>query len=495
MKSLEKIDKSRILISSITKRADKSNLGQFFTPFSTATFMASLFSNLSEKTPSLLDPGAGIGSLTSSFIEEYFEKNPKGKLNIDAIELDTKLIATLQENLNLYVNDKINLNIFNVDFIEDCCLGRLRNLDNHYSNIILNPPYKKINSLSKYKPFLKSLDHDTVNLYSAFMLLSISKLKENGELVGIIPRSFCNGVYYKPFRKFLLENTLIKQIHLINSRKSAFGDDGVLQENVILHLVRNSKETSFNTDIKISHSNYADFSDIVEKYYNYQDIIKENDTDLIIHIPNLDYQTSKVDFKKFTLTDLNLMVSTGPVVDFRSKNLISNIPSDSKVPLLYPSHFSRFQIKWPLPNFKKYNYIESNSLSNKLLYPKGNYVLVKRFSSKEEKRRISACLLLEEDFNFPLFGFENHLNVFHINKSGLSIEICYGLMSYLNSSFVDNFFRQFSGHTQVNASDLRKIPYPSLEFLSEMGLWAEKNQEIITTELIDIYLNTISNAC
>jgi hypothetical protein len=68
-------------------------------------------------------------------------------------------------------------------------------------------------------------------------------------------------------------------------------------------------------------------------------------------------------------------------------------------------------------------------------------------------------------------------------------------MSYLNSSFVDNFFRQFSGHTQVNASDLRKIPYPSLEFLSEMGLWAEKNQEIITTELIDIYLNTISNAC
>jgi len=69
MKSLEKIDKSRILISSTTKRADKSNLGQFFTPFSTATFMASLFSNLSEKTPSLLDPGAGIGSLTSSFIE------------------------------------------------------------------------------------------------------------------------------------------------------------------------------------------------------------------------------------------------------------------------------------------------------------------------------------------------------------------------------------------------------------------------------------------
>ncbi|WP_420870341.1 Eco57I restriction-modification methylase domain-containing protein [Leptospira meyeri] len=495
MKSLEKIDKSRILVSSATQKVEKSNLGQFFTPFSTATFMASLFSNLSEDNLSLLDPGAGIGSLTSSFIEQYFEKNPNGKLNIDAIELDTKFISTLQDNLNLYEKDNLNLNVFNADFIEDCCLGRLRNLENYYSNIIINPPYKKINSLSKYKPLLKSLDLDTVNLYSAFMLLSISKLKENGELVGIIPRSFCNGVYYKSFRKFLLENTMIRQIHLINSRRSAFVEDDVLQENVILHLVKKSKQTSLTNKIKISHTNLADFSEISVKNYSYQDIIKENDQDLVIHIPNLDYKVSDVDFKKFTLSDLNLMVSTGPVVDFRLKNLLSNTPSDSKVPLLYPSHFSKFQIQWPLPNFKKYNYIESNSSSTKLLYPKGNYVLVKRFSSKEEKRRISACLLLAEDFDFPLFGFENHLNVFHMNKSGLSIEICYGLMSYLNSTFVDNFFRQFSGHTQVNASDLRKIPYPSLEFLSEMGVWAEKNHEIINTELIDIYLNTISNAC
>ena len=40
---------------------------------------------------------------------------------------------------------------------------------------------------------------------------------------------------------------------------------------------------------------------------------------------------------------------------------------------------------------------------------------------------------------------------------------------YLNSTLVDTYFRQFSGHTQVNAADLRNIPYPGRERLELTG--------------------------
>ena len=73
------------------------------------------------------------------------------------------------------------------------------------------------------------------------------------------------------------------------------------------------------------------------------------------------------------------------------------------------------------------------------------------------------------DLPGALIGFENHLNVCHVNKSGFSPTLAAGLSLYLNSSLVDNYFRQFNGHTQVNATDLRALPYPEGSVLERIG--------------------------
>ena len=91
----------------------------------------------------------------------------------------------------------------------------------------------------------------------------------------------------------------------------------------------------------------------------------------------------------------------------------------------------------------------------------GCYVVTKRFSSKEEKKRVVAFVFDAEKLQCELVGFENHLNVFHSGKRGLDQEVAYGLSVFLNSTVVDNHFRVFSGHTQVNATDLRNMRYPS----------------------------------
>ena len=54
-----------------------------------------------------------------------------------------------------------------------------------------------------------------------------------------------------------------------------------------------------------------------------------------------------------------------------------------------------------------------------------------------------------------MLGFENHLNVLHEDKHGLPEKLAYGLAAFLNTTAVDENFRRFNGHTQVNATDLR----------------------------------------
>ena len=44
-----------------------------------------------------------------------------------------------------------------------------------------------------------------------------------------------------------------------------------------------------------------------------------------------------------------------------------------------------------------------------------------------------------------------------------------GLWAYLNSSALDLYFRQFNGHTQVNATDLRNVRFPTARQLRAIG--------------------------
>jgi adenine-specific DNA-methyltransferase len=150
--------------------------------------------------------------------------------------------------------------------------------------------------------------------------------------------------------------------------------------------------------------------------------------------------------------------------------------------LIYPCHFADGFIAWPVESEKKPNAIMSTVDTYDLLIKAGFYVLTKRFTSKEQQRRVMAAVYDPDRINAPFVGFENHLNYFHKQGGGLPACLAKGLALYLNSSVVDRYFRLFSGHTQVNATDLRKLPYPTYEQLLCLGAYVEKampNQETI----------------
>ena len=123
----------------------------------------------------------------------------------------------------------------------------------------------------------------------------------------------------------------------------------------------------------------------------------------------------------------------------------------------------------------------------------GIYLLTKRFTSKEERRRLVACIFDPDQVEAEWIGFENHLNYFHASGHGLERTLAIGLYVFLNSTVVDQYFRRFSGHTQVNATDLRTLAYPSRDTLQSMGR-AVKTLDLAQNE-IDQLVTKHLHAC
>lgn len=88
-----------------TRRLDpktRGALGQFMTPAPVARFMASLFKELDGGVVRLLDPGAGVGTLTTAFADEFCsrERHPE-RILATAYELEPLLVEYL--DLRMFV--------------------------------------------------------------------------------------------------------------------------------------------------------------------------------------------------------------------------------------------------------------------------------------------------------------------------------------------------------------------------------------------------------
>lgn len=483
-------------------RARRAALGQFLTLEPVADLLASFFASM-PKQVDLLDPGAGAGALTLAYVRRACSsaKRP-ARINATAYEIDPhvlpRLMATMTQCRKLCRDAGIefDFDIVNQDFIEaastmargDLFASEVR----RFNTAILNPPYLKINSDSKTRHLLRSAGIETSNLYTAFVALASRLLVRGSELVAITPRSFCNGPYFRPFREDFLGSMSLRRLHVFDSRSSAFKGDQVLQENIIFHAVKGQPQSA---RITLSSSSGEPGAPVRKKTASATDIVHPSDPERFIHLPveaGSNEAKARMAALPCSLADLPLQVSTGRVVDFRVKPHLRKEPESGAVPLLYPCHFEKGGIHWPRSPSRKPNALARNPETESSLVPAGIYVLVKRFSSKEERRRVVACVLDPRGLPAGPIGIENHLNYYHLDGQGMSPDLARGLCAFLNSSLVDVYFRQFSGHTQVNATDLRSLRYPDRKALERLGKRVKgpaMNQEQLDEALMETCFN------
>ncbi|PVZ12620.1 MULTISPECIES: class I SAM-dependent DNA methyltransferase [unclassified Pseudomonas] len=451
---LEEIEKSRVATTNSIAIEKKKLSEQYFTPAKVSLVMANMFTARTDIELSVLDPCCGVGNLSAAVLDRA--EREKENISLTLIEKDAYLIDIAKNNFR---------EIQNVYFCEGDFFEHAETLKK-FDRIIINPPYSKISSKSDFaKKCFRALGYKEANLYSAFISYGLKLLSTEGELVAIIPRSFCNGPSFREFRKRILEDFHVQEIYLFESR-AVFCDSNVLQELLILKIVRQG-----DGRVKISHEKKS--GEVNTRYTTNDKVFFSADFQKFIHIPMAvgdDELLEKMSRFNHTMLSIGLRASTGKVVDFRCGNWLRTTKTKETSHLLYqdnvkPNHYITFD----RTSNDKSGYIAVCDDSLPVLIPNRNYILVRRISFKESQTRIVAGPLLSNSYTDSYIGIENHLNYIWGEKTELTQNICIALFAYISTRTIDLYIRRFSGHTQINATDLNSIPIPGVEKLETFG--------------------------
>lgn len=461
-------------------KSQRKKFGQFFTTEATAKFMAQFFNiDFSQQEIRILDAGAGTGILSAALLDQIFAYGYKGKVFLTCYETDPAVLTVLKTNLMLAKETYgISYELHTENYITSQNFGRTTLFGddgNKYDYIIGNPPYLKISKDAPEAKAMSDVCHGAPNLYFLFWAMGIYNLKPEHEMVYIIPRSWTSGAYFKAFRNYLFNNCVITDMHLFESRDKVFGGESVLQETIIVKI----KKTAVQPDsIRITTSSTSEFNDTKVFEAPYTTVVPRNRFVYLITDKHDADVLERINRLPNTLPDIHMKMQTGIIVDFRTRDVLRDHLEDGAFPLLYSQHIKEGRVVWPLG--KEGEVIKTEHPA--YLQENSDFLLVKRFTSKEEKRRLQCGIYLKQRYSqFKYISTQNKVNFVKCDSPCIT----YGLYVLLNSSLYDAYYRILNGSTQVNSTEINQIPIPEREVIEAMG------RELMHKELSETNCNQI----
>lgn len=462
---------------------DKRHKGQFFTPLAISEFMGGLATPSGKKNIYVLDPGCGLAILSCTLIEHLVEAGKSEHISLALYETDKKVVP-LTEDVLSYLKVWCQERDVNLDYqlnesdfvLEKCeCLDGADTIfgdmfdTERFDYIISNPPYFKVSKDDIHTRSCASIVDGQTNIYALFMAICAKMLAEGGQMIFITPRSFASGRYFQSFRDFLFQHVSIDLIHLFNTRKDTFAKDEVLQELVIMRMV----PVGNSERIIVSYSQgISDLDHPYQKEYAASEIVDVSSDEKVVYLPVDGHDEAILSlFRSWdgNMEKYGIKISTGPVVAFRAYDFIVNKPSDDTVPLYWLHNVVKMLCDHPVQKKDKGQYIKVTPETKTALLPNKNYVLLRRFSSKDDSSRLVAAPYFGNMAQYEFVGIENKLNYIYRPKGHLRRDEVMGITALLDSEMFDAWFRTFNGNINVSATELRMMPLPPIETIREIG--------------------------
>ncbi|MDE6759864.1 MAG: Eco57I restriction-modification methylase domain-containing protein [Lachnospiraceae bacterium] len=464
-------------------KTERKKYGQFFTSKETARFMAGLYSVPVNKTKvSILDAGAGSGILSCAFLERLEHMDSVQEIELTCYENDSNILDLLKNNLKTFQKNSrkdIQIHIISDNYITSQYLDfnhmpKGNPSPQKYDFVIGNPPYMKIPKDAPEAVAMPEICYGAPNLYFIFAAMGLFNLNADGEMVYIIPRSWTSGAYFKRFRQYFLIEGKLEHIHLFVSRNKVFDKENVLQETIIIK-VKKTDNTPDEITITSSVSN-DDFDNLTSLTVPYSLVVSGND--YYVYLVTDENEISVLKrlhrFDK-TLPEIGLRMKTGLTVDFRNREILRDKAEEGAIPLFYSQHIRQGEVQFPIQ--RKYEYVVTDQSG--LTQDNRNYLFVKRFTAKEEHRRLQCGVYLSKNYpQYQKISTQNKINFVDGLLTEMSECLVYGLYVIFNSTLYDEYYRILNGSTQVNSTEINAMPIPDLEIIQEMGRKLMKSEDM-----------------
>lgn len=439
--------------------------GQFFTSRETAAFMAGLLQiPPGTRTVAALDPGAGTGMLVCALLDRLEAAPDLEEVRLVCWENDAAVLEPLEANLRWAARNcakTIRYQIVQGNYILDQAarFGRPGPGEGKADLVVCNPPYKKLRSDAPEARALELVCGGAPNLYFLFAAMAMDNLREGGQAVLIIPRSWTGGACFARFRKWLFGQGVLERAHLFSSRSGVFDD--VLQEIMIIKM-RKTRIPPGTVAVTTSQGG-TDFRGGGRCDAPYGMVVRDGGAKVRLPASQEDLEALSL-LDRLTLPEIGLRMRTGAVVDFRCAGAMRDRPGEGAVPLLRACHIREGRVAFPLG--AKGEYIAPRPA---LAVPNANYLLARRFAAKEERRRLQPAVHLARlRPEWKRLCIENKVD-FIQGRGPLSEDVVLGLHVLFNSTLYDRCYRIIGGSTQVNATQVNSMPVPPLETIEAMG--------------------------
>jgi adenine-specific DNA-methyltransferase len=429
-------------------------LGQYFTPASTAAFMAS-FINYKPASGKLriLDPGCGTAVLACALIEEIVSNHALAEIELNCMETDPEITPLALTSLNYLAswrNERgahVICNYSESDFIiqnKEIFIDK-KTAESRYDIIIANPPYFKLSANDERLPLGRNIFNGQVNIYTLFIYASAKLLNTNGQLLFLIPAGFCGGGFYREFREELFRHIALLKIHIFPTSRNIFDESGELSSSIMLLAQRKTAPPEeYEIEISRAGGNNESEKHITKFVYNtHRNIIplafNHEEDKLLAEAEEWHGSFEKLGLGifrgQFTLDDIKAFSPSSPAnenefapyVTWRKNRSAENIPV---IPATLP-----------------------------LLAENKNYILLRRYNKVEREKKISA----EPYFCAPphrFIGIDKQLLCVYKKSGEFSREEITLLARLLNSAKINTYLRIIFGNINLSVEDLSEIRFP-----------------------------------